>query len=250
MSHQRFSRVTVFFLILLGAFCGSVPLLAQDTGEAQGGNKTVLVYTRYVDAGDLQGVLSVLPLEVVIKPELGVIMLHGSADLIDTAKKVVDALDVPPSPSPNIELRGYIIAVSKDKSARKGVVDEIAGVVDELAEIFGYTGFEVLDTMFLRTRHGSGGQVGGTLELESGRRATYNMGFNYSKILGFDRARKEEKEHTVRFDGLILRQKPSTPPALETDVEVREGQTAVIGKARLDGVPEDLILVIKANVIG
>lgn len=246
MKPQRFFRAGLVFATCVGALCWNVA--AQEAKDAGAEARTLLVDLRYADAEDLRPILSVLPLSVVVKPELNVIMLRGTPDLVDTAKKVIDALDVPPSPEPSVELRGYIVAVSKDSAERTGVTGDLAGVVEQLGEIFGYRGFQVLDTVFLRVRHGSGGAVRGTLEGSFNPPVPYVLSFDRARILGFDRARADDQEHTLRLDRLMLRPAPDEPPVLATDVELREGQTAVVGKARMKAAG-DLILVIDARVL-
>lgn len=243
MKPQRFYRSILVFAICVGALHAS----AQPAPQAAVEPRTVLVELRYADAEDLRPILSVLPLTVVVKPELNVVMLRGAPDVVDTAKKVIEALDAAPSPEPSIELRGYIVAVSKESTDRTGITGDLAGVVEQLEEIFDYRGFEVLDTVYLRIRQGSGGAVRGRLEAPGN--SIYTLSFDRGWIPGFDRAREDEGQpHTLRFDGLTLRPAPEAAPALATDVEIREGQTAVIGKARLEA-GGDLILVIEARVV-
>lgn len=244
MSPQRSSKPLILALILVLSLFQAVIAQAEEESASP---KTVIKRLAYINGEDLREILGMLPLKIVIKADLDTIVLRGRPAPIETALAMIDSMDVPATLNPSIELRGYILAVAKgDESV--DIPKHLNKVTAELRNIFGYTSYRLIDTIFLRTSHGSGASVGGSASLpESIVQVPYILGFNRAWITNFDRSRTDkETKNIVRLNGLTLRR---DQPAISTDIEILEGQTAVIGKARLDDRLGDLILVVEAKVI-
>ena len=253
MNARKFFELCTICACLLFIMNGSTPLAAQQVAPdasspgKQTPSQTVIKHLRYVQASTLREILSVLPVQWRIRENS--VLVRGDKSAVETALKVIENLDVRPAPVPSIELRGYILAVTRDDDSVTGVPESLNGVIEELREIFGYRGFKVFDTVFLRTRNGSGGSVGGSVSVGSGHQVSYDLGFQHAYVPDFDRSREDRRKNTIRLIGLALRDSSKERPALETDVDVREGQTAVLGKAHLEGVSGDVILVVESHVL-
>lgn len=245
MNLKPFSKHLVLTLIV--ALSLSHAVIAAAAQEESAPPKTVIKSLAYMEAEDLHDILDILPITFVIKPDLEAVVLRGQPSAMETALAIIENLDTPAALNPSIELRGYILAVSKgDESV--DIPQHLHKVMTELRNIFGYTSYRLIDTVFLRTTHGSGAAVGGSASLpENVVEVSYVLGFNQAWITNFDRSRTDkETKNIIRLNGLTLRR---DQPALSTDIEIFEGQTAVIGKARLDDSLGDLILVVEAKVI-
>ncbi|MCP4655117.1 MAG: hypothetical protein GY856_06815 [bacterium] len=200
--------------------------------------------TAFFDVRELADILDLLDIGVRIDAEHQAVVLRGPGDELDTALKLIEALDEPPAPSLSIELSVFILGASKEESATAELPADLEAVVGKLRKLFGYRGFELLDTLFLRVRDGSQGRLRGYLA----EGITYDFSLNRAKVLGFNRATLEEEQSTLRFDGLTFLFQGDRS-RLATDVEVREGQKAVVGKAAPGNGGPALILVIEAKII-
>lgn len=219
---------------------GATEITTIESGKP----RTVIQQTSFVDVRDLAEILNLLDIGVRIDAEQQAVVLRGSDDELDTALKLIESLDKPPAASLSIELTVFILGASKETSATAELPADLEAVVGQLRELFGYRSFELFDTLFLRVRDGSSGRLRGYIA----ERSSYDFSLNRAKVLGFNRETREEKQSILRFDGLTFLFQGDRS-RLSTDVEVREGQKAVIGKAAPgDGGPT-LILVIEAKIL-
>ena len=119
-------------------------------------------------------------------------------------------------------------------------------MVKQLKSTFSYKGFQLIDTQVIRVRAGQGGEASGVVEGQSvgGNKAINQVKFRSASVS------TDEKGHAIRIDGLKVAMKiPVVSPGWrgpETvsipryrhqhpDVDIREGQKVVVGKANMDG---------------
>lgn len=249
--------VVVMAVLCLAAF----PLAADEPGgeppskaaaeqQGKGPPRTVIKATRFVDVREVAPILEMLDVQIRLKPDVSMIVLRGWPDGdLETALKLIEALD---EPSPSIEINVYILAASRDETGSAGISQELRAAVDKLQALFGYRGFKVLDTVFLRVLEGRAGQVNGAIDAGNGtsKRTGYRFGFNSNRV-----APTEDGEVFVRLNGLHFELHGEPEPGtvqharLTTDVEIREGQKAVVGKSTPAGTGDTLILIIEAKVL-
>jgi hypothetical protein len=169
------------------------------------------------------------------------LLIQGPSQQIDAVVAVLEALDVPSTRrGSSFEVYGYLIAASQHEEGLEGITPALEPVTKQLADLFGYRGFRLLDTVFLLNRHGSEGRVDGSFELD-GKTTKFAFSFDRGRVLP-----DGDGQHTVRLDGLHLI--TDAGASLTTDVDVKEGQTVVVGKARLDVGEGALVLVIRTEV--
>jgi hypothetical protein len=185
------------------------------------------------------------------------LVLRGSESVVTMLEDAVKKLDiVPPAPpelrpSPNIELTVHLVYGSSQESQTVAIPQELEATVRQLRALFPYKSYRVLDTLFMRGRNGNRVELNGTLP---GDNSSYQ--FQYSGTLMPGPAPR-----TVRLDKLDLgfRLKSFTdaaktqyqfmPSGIQTNLDAREGQKTVVGKANMTGTEDAIILVVTPRVI-
>jgi len=258
----RADIVVLAACLALAPFAAAAQEAATDAEEAQGSNITQeIVEIEHADLEALVPVLRVFNVSVQGQRELGLITIKGAPEDVALAAAAARRLDVPPKRNPGVEVIVHVLGASKDSDLPGGVPEALEEVAQQLRGVFGYRSVRLLDSLALRARDRAAGQVMGSISLGPGLQPIpYQFGFNRVSIIdGGD-------EREVRLDGLRfeaqvpLAQGVAEPPQdsrvrsdlvrLITDVDVREGQKAVVGKAASSGTGrEGLIVVIEARVL-
>ena len=273
MTHRwiRFSEVLTLSFV---AFV----LLGQSTASAQGTQQTSAKPTqaraeavtkkeqlvqkvfsiKHADVEAIARTLSIYPVPVHPNRELRVIGVSAPAALLPTIEETIRRLDVP-SPAPqNVELTVYLLLGSDQEGS---VAPELDSVVKQLKMTFGFKGFRSIDTLVVRSRDKQNAEVKGLAKFDPDipNPSTYSFAYRAASILS------DEKGRSIRLDGLrfgarvIVKQQSEVASsvvgynAIEagfgTDVDVREGQKVVVGKAAVGGTNTALILVITAKIL-
>lgn len=241
-NHRPRSTVLAVALAVLTfswiGFSLSAPVQAEEKTF-----RTVLKATLHIDVQDVAPVLDLLDIEYALKPDQNIIVLRGEPQSMETALKVIEALD---QPRPSFELRLFVLSASKDKPSQGSLSPGLEKAVDQLRELFGYRSFALLDSVFLQVMEGRQGQIDGGVQLAgAAERTPYHLSFRkIHRVPEADRTR-------VRLDGLSF--ELSAPEAdsrlaqLRTDVEILEGQKAVIGSSTPGGLAETLVLIVEVG---
>jgi hypothetical protein len=167
-----------------------------------------------------------------------------TAARLTAAEELIKRLDVPLK---NVELTFHIVAGGPAQSGTGTPIPaELEGVVKQLRSSFSFPSYRLLETAFVRTRDGSDGLVSGKLAQDG----KYDIRFRPIRVT-------EGTPAQVRLDELQLRQHflvgqtekaPITDDAfVKADIDVKEGQKVVVGKATLR--ENALFLIVSANVI-
>lgn len=219
----------------------AAPALAEDKAEYKS-LRTVLKATRYIDVSEVQGVLDLLDIRFAVKPDQNIIVVRGGNGAVENALKVIDALD---NPRPSIDLQVFVLSASKDDTIQ--VPKELETTVEHLRGVFGYRGFVLLDTVLLNVLEGRQGRIDGGLLLgDDSERTAYHFGFQKVTVVPEEGQRRNIRIKGLRFD--VSGDSPDTLRAsLQTDVQIHEGQKAVIGSSTPQGIGETLILVVQAK---
>ena len=214
---------------------------------------------KHADVEAIARTLSVFPVPVHPNRELRVIGVSAPAALMPTIEETIRRLDVPSAAPKNVELTVYLLLASDQESG--SVVAELEGVVKQLRTTFAFKGVRTIDTLVVRSRDKQSADVKGLarFDTEIPNPSTYRFGYKAATILS------DEKGRSIRLDGLrfsaqivVKRQSEAASSvfgydALDagfgTDVDVREGQKVVVGKAAVGGTNSALILVITAKVL-
>ncbi len=233
----------------------------QDAGQPLGQE---IVRIEHAKVEDLPPVLRIFHVHAEAHPSLGILTLDGPADLVAAAAAAARQLDVAPAPTPSLDVTVYVLGVSKSKALGGTVPAELEEVAHQLETVFGFKGVDLIDSMAVRALDRGRGGVQGILAAGDGVPALpYRFGFNRAELVP-----REGAEPSIRLTGFLfeaatprlladLRSSlldPQNPPGdfrteLTTDLEVRAGQTAVVGRAATAGGRDGLVLVVRARVV-
>ncbi len=197
---------------------------------------------KYADARNVAGVLSVFGYGIKADRDLHVVAVSAPAEAMSAIEDAVKRLDVPAAAPRDIDLTVYMIVASQQASPDAGLPPELQPVAAELKKIFGYKNFHLLDTMLLRAQPGykaTAHGVTGTTE-----RSPYTFEVVPVAIT------EDSNGRLIRLDNLNLSvHLPGDRLAgISTEISVREGQKAVVGKSNM-GIDQSLILVVTAKVV-
>jgi len=209
---------------------------------------------KHADVDAIARTLGVFQVPVHPNRELRVVGVSAPAALLPTIEDTIRRLDVPPPTPQNVELTVYLLLGSDQEGS---VAPELDGVTKQLKATFGFKGFRMIDTLVVRSRDKQGANVKGVAALGSApaNSSAYQFAYNAARIL------PDEKGRSIRLDGLRFSANivtrwdgagvpvASSDAAFGTDVDVREGQKVVVGKAAVGGTNSALILVITARVL-
>ena len=246
--------------LLLAAPFAATPARAQDAVEADGSPgadferaelsgavEQEIVEVKHADPEDLAQVLRVFPLRVLAHEEMRLITLKGARADLDAAVAAARRLDVPRERSPGVEVLAHILQASRSGEAGGQAGPALAGVTEQLKNVFGFARVDLVDTLIVRAADRAAGQVKGTFS-PAGSPVAYRFGFNRLNLV---EATDADGPREVRLDGLLFETDSAGGDVrLVTDLEVREGQQAVVGKAASgrDG-GESLIVVVEVRVL-
>lgn len=247
---------TALIVLALGAVALFVPASAAaqepvvDRAEA-------IVELRHADPAEIAKVINVFSVHAEPHQKLGLVTIRGSKDAVESAEAAAHQLDRPPEPTQNISVTVYVLGASKVRPLEGSVPDGLSAVAEQLRQVFGFEGVELIDTLALRVLDHGAGQLTGTLRGSGDDGTTpYQFGVNEISVVPGERP-------SVRFDGVLFEaHTPSAGPPppegarvqrdltrLVTDLEVRTGQKAVVGKAASAAASEGLILVVEAEIL-
>jgi hypothetical protein len=184
--------------------------------------------------------------------------------VLSDIEQIIKRFDVPPPPVLNIDLTIYLMSAQGTPSPG-AVPPELEPVVKQLKNTFSYKSYQLIDTQVMRVRAGQGADVSGVVN------GAPSVGPN--KTISQLRFRSasvstDEKGRAIRIDGLKVGFRTPVAVAssgpgqgqgqtqfqyidtgINTDVDVREGQKVVVGKANMDGSDRASIVVLTAKVV-
>jgi len=184
--------------------------------------------------------------------QLKTIAVEATRTKMTEYEEIIKRFDVPAPPIPNIEVTIYIMSALTQPSTASPPA-ELESVIKQLKGMFSYKGYQVIDIQVIRTRAGQGGESSGVVENGSPLKTVSQAKFNSISITN------DEKGRALRINNLKVGLKIPIPRAgkdyqyldtgISTDVDVREGQKVVVGKANMDGSDRASIVVLTAKVV-
>jgi hypothetical protein len=184
-----------------------------------------------------------------------VLAVRAPKEVLDAIEDAIKRLDVPPPPAKNIELSVYLLIASIQDNAENKLPAELEPVVKQLKSMFSYRGFRLLDTLLMRQREQ---QWPGPPSYVRGSVASPNSEIRQSVPYVFSvmslHVGSEDTARLIRINGLDLNLKLPYNSGMQevgvhTDVDIREGQKVVVGKANIGNADNALILVLSAKII-
>ena len=218
--------------------------------------RTVIKQTLYAEPKDLVGILSLLDLELKTMPRQNTLVMRGPSNDIESALKLIENLD---RPQQDLEVEFFILGAGPAGSASRPQSPSPGGLAplfERLRSLFGLENLTLLETLFLRTQDGKGGQITGGVGAP-GQRTSFVLSFERARIVPLEDAGAESpgrEGSLLRFQGLRFQYGDPESAAgslatLRTDIEVGEGQQAVVGRSTPRGEGQTLILVVRAKIL-
>lgn len=236
MRTPKSSKAIATAAICIAALVSGVPAAAQEEPSASP-PRTVIKALKHVDVATIGHLVELVDIQVAAEPHKNLVVLRGPDSKMETAIKLLDALDHP-EPRWGIELMVHLVSAFKEPVSGSGVPADLESALAELTELFGYRGFELVDTVFLYSTTGAG-RAGVSAPVRDG--GTFQVSFDQAKVI------YGEPKQWVRFENLTIRAK-GAEIELATNVEVLEDHKVLIGKSSLRGQDSDLVLVIEARL--
>jgi hypothetical protein len=241
--------------LLFAALLMAVPLVAQQNEQ----RTTKIISLKYADPQQINALVQMYGLGTNVNGALRVLAVTGTPSQIAAAEAAIKPFDVPPK---NIEMVVYFVVGSNQPApTAPPVPPEVRDVIGQLKNTFTFKDYSMLDTLTLRTRVESFARTTGILNNATPPRLSE---FSVAKA-------RIGEDGTIRLDHLHagLRipttkmtadaaSKTGTEPAnrveyintgIDQDIDVKEGQKVVIGRASLDGPEKALFLILTARVI-
>ena len=225
---------------------------------------TKIVRVHYASAHAIAVLVSGIPnVGLSADNTLQVIVLKGQPNAVASVEQTIHELDVPSTVpvSKDVEVIVSVIGASNgsDLPAGQEIPEGMASVVKQLRAIFPYKNYQLLSTMLLRSKEGSRAENAGVMKgfggtTEGNYFATYDE-TNVSSEAG------KPVIHIRNFRFNTKLEAPSGPPgayattmrtsniAITTDVDLREGQQTVIGKADTGSNNSALFVVLTARLV-
>jgi hypothetical protein len=174
--------------------------------------------------------------------------------VLSEIEQLIKRFDVPPPPVQNIDVTIYLMSALGTPSP-SAVPPELEPVVKQLKSTFSYKGYQLIDTEVMRVRAGQGGEVSGVVNgapSVGGNKTISQVKFRSASVS------IDEKGRAIRIDALRVGLRipiasgqgfQYIDTGLNTDVDIREGQKVVVGKANMDGSDSASIVILTAKVV-
>jgi len=171
------------------------------------------------------------------------ISVKGTAEQLKVIEEAIQRFDVP-SATQNLEFTIYLVIASPDPGKGGGMPPALDSVVKQMSETFSFKSFRMGETFLIRSRDGKTAEASsiGPFTADGHNTIFYQCKFNSARLI------PDEKGKKFRIDGLRIGMKmpykTSGGPdpkyqyadiGFNTDIDVREGQKAVVGKANVIG---------------
>jgi len=232
--------------------------LVPPTPTADGELVTQIFKVEYADVRDIAPIIQLFGGRVQPEADLGVIAWTGPPSQLPAVEAAIRSLDVAPVPEPNVELTVYYLMATKQGPPSTTVPTSLDGVAVQLQDVFGYTTVSLIEVTAIRVRNGSGGRINGVLpqRLTDDVEARYEFSFDKLHVT------EDSSGRSIRLDRLNAGvQSPHTvveggqdttrylETGIRTDIDLREGQKAVIGKTSIEGGVETVFVVVTGTII-
>ncbi|MBI1792300.1 MAG: hypothetical protein HYR60_32665 [Acidobacteria bacterium] len=212
---------------------------------------------KYVNVGHLRDLFKVFRAQIEANVQLKTLTVNAPVGVLGPIEEAVKKLDVPPPPAQNVELTLFIVAAS-DQPPSGALPADLEPVTKQLRATFGHKGFRLVDTQVIRTRPGETAESSSIVEPSAPRPDNQKIISQYKCRVSA--ITSDEKGRSIRLDNIRFGLKvPVTigvgsvqyiDVGLSTDIDVREGQKVVVGKASsIEGGDKASFLVVSAKIV-
>jgi hypothetical protein len=203
-------RFPIVILFLAHAFAADAP---------PAGPTVKMFALKYADSEQVRKLFSSFSYPMSTNRDLNVLTVTAPAAFLAQVEAAVKQFDVAPAPPKNIELTVYLLT-GADAPAPAPLPKDLQELEKQLVATSSYKAYHLADTQVIRTRPGQPADSSGVLPLSQVR-------FRAAWI------NSDDKGRIVSLDGFHVQLKTL---AVSEDVDLRENQLVVIGKASPDGL--------------
>jgi hypothetical protein len=174
---------------------------------------------KYADSEQVRKLFSSYSYPMSTNRDFNVLTVTAPASFLAQVEAAVKQFDVAPVPPKNIELTVYLLT-GADAPGPTPLPKELQEMEKQLIASSSFKAYRLADTQVIRTRPGQPADSSGVLPLSQVR-------FRAAWI------NTDEKGRILSFDGFRVQLKTL---AVSEDIDLRENQLVVIGKANPDGL--------------
>jgi hypothetical protein len=191
---------------------------------------------------------------------LRAIVLKGPPAAVSAVEQTIRELDVPASLpiSKDVEVTVSVIGASSKPGAspQSEVPENLAPVVKQINAIFPYKGYQLLSSMLMRSREGgkseSQGLIQGVSSADAAYLSPYRVAYDEANVSNAD-GKPTLHLRNFTFASHARVQSGSltwnAEISLRSDVDLREGEKVVVGKANTGDSDAALFVVISARLV-
>lgn len=182
----------------------------------------------------------------------GSLTVRAVPEIMTSIAEMIKEVDSPPPVKKSIEFTLYLLIAAEEPRAEGKLPEPLQPVVRQLKNTFAYKDYRLLDTLVLQSVDRGALETSGHFSLKpldaltqpQQKAAFYTISLEPSLS-------SEEKNRIVEIHRLVftIAVPGSGESKIRTDIHLREGQTAVIGKTSIHGSSNALILVMTAKVL-
>lgn len=224
---------------------------------------TDVIAVQNVDVRSLAQALAIFNARILPNPDLRILAVKASPETLQAIRETVQRLDQAAPAFRNVEITAYLLQASPAPGGGGELPAAIQKVVGSLQASLGYPSVRLLESLVLRCRDDREWcSVSGVLPSDSleGPETQYNLRCRLlTRGAGAGQARSIQLENLdlgVRFPvpaGPVPEKGPRPnysfrDAGFETSLDLKDGQTAVVGKATVSGSRDALILVVSARI--
>ena len=230
----------IYGLALAGTLAAQTAATVPPAAPPEPPRQQRIFMLKYADPRHVADVLSVFGYGIRADRDLHVVAVSAPAEAMSAIEDAVKRLDVPTAAPKDIDVVVSLMVASEQPSAGGSPPPEMQPVAAELKKIFSYKSFRLLDSILLRTQPGNKATADGVI---GDSKTQYRFDVQPSAVTEGPDGR------LIRLDNLnlTLRLSGDREAGVRTEITVREGQRAVVGKSNI-GLGQSLILVVTAKV--
>jgi hypothetical protein len=233
--------------LILAVLLTATPLLAQTPPPAAAQERsTKLVTLKFVDPQAIISIVRTFGVEIQFNRELKVMSLTGPAQNLAAAEAAIKQLDVAPK---NIELIVYFVVAGNQPATSGSIPADLRDVIAQLKSTFPFKEYSMLDTLTLRTRAGSSAETSGVVSPPTAPYPRLSVFSIRNATVGDDGAIRIDRMHAGLRIPLAGAKLDYLNTGIDQDVDVKEGQKVVVGRASLEGPEKALFLILTAKVV-
>jgi hypothetical protein len=222
---------------------------------------TAVIPVQNVDVWSLAQALAIFNARILPNRDLKVLAVKASPETIAALQETIQRLDQPSRAHLSVEVIAYLLMASPSPGATGDLPAAVQKLLTPLQSTLGFQSVRLLESTVLRCRD-NGDRCSASGVIPSPQPNFPEMMYNF-RCRCFTRNGPEAQGRFIQLDDLELGVRIPVPASadekpprfayrdagFQTGLDIREGQTAIVGKASLQGTTDALILAVTARVV-